>query len=608
MKIYLIVAVLTIIMSNSVYGQNLVVKKTYHDVYNTKLKAEWQQTANGYMNGYYKEYYPSGKLYIDRTVKTFDVYPYLSINLKWKVYTEAGDLKWSIVQNEKREFQGEQISYMFSGPNLVKRSRAVFESGKLITFELYRKNGIKSLDLNTKSFYKTYNENGELLDNVKIGPKGEFSGTLYQDNNEIVVEVLNGKIQKVYEKNPDPKNGNWNVFRLGNDTLISTAKEADTYFKKYYIDTVKVGLIDKPNINIDLTQYQNNEFGLDFIDPAFLCCALSHKYYYDIKFYDRSFQTFIKEEIRDINTDRLISLSIPGKDIYYHENGKIKKVVTDKDNWEEFDENGKIKKVVMGKNNWQEFDENGNVINSYEIEKKRKYDNNYKFILWQKSEYLRNAYGRNKYFINLQEYKKNKSEFIYNDKSNFKVKNSAIQLLEEEAGELKKLLNSRDAFLNKVLLDGQDNMDYLFFINEIDGNKSHSVTINEDFKYIYAAYVICVNKLNDSLTTTLFSSAEPNQILSPKFKEVNEIDLIKDSEIIDELLRGENLHKTFDFEYTPDSWRKYNESYFIWLKSYRNLIEEFDKAIKINGSKANKKLKDKTNYNEIISIIKSISN
>ena len=66
---------------------------------------------------------------------------------------------------------------------------------------------------------------------------------IYQDNNEIIIEVLEGKIQKVYEKEPKPKNGNWSVYRIGRDTLVSSAKINDkSYFKKYYIDTVIIKL------------------------------------------------------------------------------------------------------------------------------------------------------------------------------------------------------------------------------------------------------------------------------------------------------------------------------------------------------------------------------
>jgi hypothetical protein len=57
-------------------AQNVVIKKTYFDYKKTKLKSEWQQSGNGYINGYYKEYHTNGKLYIDRFVISDDVYPY----------------------------------------------------------------------------------------------------------------------------------------------------------------------------------------------------------------------------------------------------------------------------------------------------------------------------------------------------------------------------------------------------------------------------------------------------------------------------------------------------------------------------------------------------
>jgi hypothetical protein len=65
-KITLLSLLALVGISSLAFSQNVIVKKTYYDIYQTKLKAEWQQTANGYLNGYYKEYYLSGRLYIDR--------------------------------------------------------------------------------------------------------------------------------------------------------------------------------------------------------------------------------------------------------------------------------------------------------------------------------------------------------------------------------------------------------------------------------------------------------------------------------------------------------------------------------------------------------------
>ena len=584
--------------STVLYAQNVVVKRKYYDLRQTKLKAEWQQTANGYTNGFYREYFPNGQLYIDRVVKTLDVYPYWGIDLKWKEYTESGDLKWSIAQNEKREFQGEQISYMFSGPKLVKRCRAVFQSGKLNSFELYRKNGTKSLDLNTKSYYKTYDENGNLWDDVKINSKGEFTGRLYQDGYEIVVEALDGKIQKVYERTPDPKNGDWHVYRIGNDTLVSTAKNGNTYFKKFYIDTVRVGLIDKPNINIEITQYQNNEFGLDFVNPAFLCCALSQKYSYDIKFYNRSLQTFVREEVRDIVTDRLIAIYLPEKDIYYHENGQIKKILLAKDDWEEFDENGKL-------------------INSYEISCLANYEKNYNIVHAQKLKYLRNSYGWNKLVIDLVEYRKNKHNFIvyndgnysYNPNVPFKIQDKnrgqEIFMNQKEADALKNLLQNREYFISSVSTDGNDYAQGLFDNVKQEGNHIYNVGIKNEYKNIYTAYSICVNHILDSLTNLIIDT-EPQIVLSPKWKSPKDIDIKTDLEIVQELSKENFSDKMFDFNYIPSEWVEYNSKYLNLINSYDSIVGLFNSCIQKNPKKANKKLKDKTDLNEILLILKSI--
>lgn len=101
MKKIITCSIFAFLANTLVFGQNTIVKKTYYDGYHTKLKAEWQQTANGYTNGFYKEYYPSGKIYIDRIVKTEDVYPYWSYDIKCKIYDEAGGLLWSTQRDRK---------------------------------------------------------------------------------------------------------------------------------------------------------------------------------------------------------------------------------------------------------------------------------------------------------------------------------------------------------------------------------------------------------------------------------------------------------------------------------------------------------------------------
>ncbi len=335
-----------------IHGQNTVIKKTYYDINHTKLKAEWQQTANGYTNGFYKEYYPSGKIYIDRIVKTENVYPYWGYDVKCKIYDEAGGTLWSTQSIARNVYDGEQLSYHKVGSKLQLRSKAIFNKGKLISFKLFNHNGINTLDLNCASHFKLYNSKGEIVADAKISSNGNFTGVFFQNDNNTVVEVVDGKINHVYEKVPDPKNGDWQVKRLTNDTLLSSRNLGSTYLKKYYFDTVKVKLINNPTINSDFTQLENLEFGLDFVDSKFLCCMLSQRYNYDLLFYNRDLQTFIREEIRDVKTDRLISMSTKEKDVFFHENGKVKR-------------------IFFSEDNWQDFDEQGGLINSSELEKEK---------------------------------------------------------------------------------------------------------------------------------------------------------------------------------------------------------------------------------------------
>jgi hypothetical protein len=576
-KITLLSLLALVGISSLAFSQNVIVKKTYYDIYQTKLKAEWQQTANGYLNGYYKEYYLSGRLYIDRLVKTEDVYPYWSYDIKCKIYDEAGGLLWSTQSIARDKYDGEQLSYSRVGPNLKLNTKAVFQNGKMISYYYFNQNGTKTFEIINGKTFKTFTSTGELKNTIDFSNGGLFTGNLYKgDNEEIKVELKDGKIQNIFNTNPTNSIDMWTVNRITGDTIVCVYNEKGLNYRKYYLDTVLVKLSYEAKITTKVSDIQNGEIGLDF--------GFRNNYFMvwpNKKFsFNPNNLIFAKEEKRDYGDFKL------------GENAVI--------------------------TNWEEFNENGELINSSEKYKKDLYDYNYKLLSSQKNEYLRNAYGWNKYAISLSEYRNNTTSFIYNDYSTyfynsngepfykaFKIKNSAVLLTENEADELKNLLNIRANFLSKILFDGKDNALGLLDPVALEEGKLYQVKIKDEFKNIYMAFAFCVNKLNDSLTKETFS-VEPNQILSPKWKKVDEIDMNKDSEIFERLSKEKISDKTFDFRYIPSAWIKYNDTYLIWLKAYRSLIEEFDQAFIKNSSKANRKLNGKSNINDILQILKSL--
>ncbi len=603
---------LTIVLSliyNSNFAQKLVVKKTYYDIYQTKLKAEWQESGNGQKNGYYKEYYSNGQISIDKIYVTLPDYPYWVIATKWKEFDQAGNLIWSTTQNEKWEFQGVQISYQYIGAKTSIQTKAVFELGKLISFEKYNKKGIKVVDFASDSYFKTFTDNGEIYDNLSISKDRTFSGKYYQ--NDCIVELLNGKINKVYEITPKKENGNWQVIRMKNDTVVSSMNANGKIIKKYYKDSLVFGLINNPTINIDHNQWKKNEFGLDFVDKKYLPIESTLKYSYLLNFYNRDSERFIKKEIWDSVANYLEAIITPEKDIYYYPSGKIKK-------------------ILFSDTNWEQYDENGTVVNNYQKELKSIYEKNYNYLLSAKTAMLRKYFGYDKYLIELNGYRKNSIDFLKDEHmrypgfsqeeigiESFKVAGSNILLMENqrpsstytnvsilEASATKSLLEQRKKLFDIILENGIDNQPFLFDNIDQEGGRLYEIKIKEGFKNIFKAYRLLTNELNDSITK--ITSIEPTNILSKKYKTAENLDLEKDKEIISLLTNEKFTDYGIDNGYIPAEWLAFNNNYFYLAKAHNKLIDTFLEAIKLNSNKLDKKLKDAADSSEIKLILTNL--
>jgi hypothetical protein len=592
MKKIITCSIFAFLANTLVFGQNTIVKKTYYDGYHTKLKAEWQQTANGYTNGFYKEYYPSGKIYIDRIVKTEDVYPYWSYDIKCKIYDEAGGLLWSTQSTARNVYEGEQQSYSRVGPNLKLNTKAIFKSGKMISYQYFNENGTKTYEIINGKSFKTYTSSGELVNNIDFSNAGLFTGNLYKgENEEIKIELKDGKIQKIYNTDPSGLEDNWSIDRAFGDTIVCSYDKNGFKHKDFYLDTVLVKLSYEPKITTAISDIQNGELGLDF--------GFRNNYFivWPNKSYNPNNLIFLKGEKRDSLGQKLISVKYQDRSIELYPSGKTKK-------------------ISYSDKNWQEFDENGNVINSYEKNKLTCYEYNYNKFHEQKLEHLRNLYGWNKLAIDLNEYRKNKSYFISSTVNSvfylsdgqisyerpFNVKNSKILLKENEADALKSLLQNRDRFISYISVDGNDHALSLFDEVKQEGNKLYPIIIKVEYKNIYSAYTLCMNHLLDSLTKIIIEK-EPENVLSPNWKNPKNIDIIKDLEIIETLSKENFSDKTFNFNYPPNEWINYSSNYLILLKQYNDMVELFNSVVQKNPQKAEKKLKDKTNLNEILTIL-----
>jgi hypothetical protein len=589
----------------SIHAQNTIVKKTYYDIYKTKLKAEWQQTANGYTNGYYKEYYPSGKIYIDRIVKTEDVYPYWSYDVKCKIYDEAGGLLWSTQSIARDVYDGEQLSYNRVGPNIKLNTKALFKSGKMISFQYFHENGTKIFEIINGKTFKTFTSTGELVNNIDFSNGGLFTGNLYKGaKDEIKIELKDGKIQKIYNKAPSSSLDKWNVNRISGDTIVCTYDEKGFNYKKYYLDTVLVKLSYEPTITTKVSDIQNGELGLDFGFRNNYFVVWPNKEFS----FDPKNLIFLKEEKRDSLGQNLLSLKFPDKLVDLYPSGKTKKI-----SYGDF----KLGSDAVI-NNWEEYDENGEIKNNLEKNRLTWYEYNYNIVSTQKLEFLRNRYGWNKLVIDLNEYRKNKSYFISSDinsvfySSNgeisperpYKLTGSKILLNENEAEALRILLENRARFIYSISADGKDNALSLFDEVKNEGSKLYSINVKDEYKNIYLAYSLCINHMLDSLTKVIYEN-EPSVVLSPQWKNPKAIDLKNDSEILQKLSKENFSDKTFDFRFTPNEWVNYNSNYLVLLKNYNDMVEIFNMVVEKNPQKAEKKLKDKTNLNEILSILNS---
>jgi hypothetical protein len=579
---------------NLTFSQGSVTKRTYYDYNKTKLRSEWQEAANGYINGFYKEYHANGKIYVDRIVKTDNYYPYWSTDLTFKEYDNSGNLVWSVKRNEKKQFEGEQVSFQFINGVKKIKSKAIFNSGNLQSFELYNSQGGKFIELIVGSSYKRYSNSGEIRDNISISKSGAFSGTLRQGkNDEIQIEVLNGKIQKVFEKNPTDNKKDWIVVRKDNDTLISSFNEEGFRYSKYYLDTTYVGLIKHPTINVDDSQWRENEIGLDFINQKYLCCMPSQKYFYNVTFYNGEYLKYIKMEKREITSEKLISISTPEKEIEYYSNGTLKK-------------------VFYSNRNWEEYDENGKVIDNYEISLLREYKNNYNRVYNNKLEMLRGSLGLSKYFFDLNTYRKNKNGFIFTNhsfyhpssmyKPAYKVQGSNNLLLEEEAIALKGLLDIRSKILDLILVNSIDNAENLLIISS-EKNEFYQVEVKPMYKNIYNAYLICTNHLSQNYYFKKFDF-EPKKVLSEEYIVPEKINHEKDKEIINLLTDKWLRIESFDFDYIPSEWIEFNKSFTIWANEYTAILGKLYSGMSQNSSKLEKRLQNIDSFEQINKVLK----
>lgn len=607
MNLNIRVFILFLLLSLFSSAQNVVIKKTYFDYKKTKLKSEWQQSGNGYINGYYKEYHSNGKLYIDRFVITEDAYPYRSTDLKYIEYDEAGNVMWSVRRNDNKQFEGDQVSYKYSGTSLKLKSKASFNQGKLLSYNLNWNSGLPCIEYIVGKSFKRYSSEGELLDNVTISTDGKPSGKFYQGNNDdLIVEVQNGKIQTVKPLNNDLDNAG-HLFRLSNDTLVSSFVSDNFRHKKYYIDTLNIKFSNNPFVDADFTQWQKGFIGLLFMDPRFLNCGLGNKYCLDMFFYNRDLLTYVKEEKRDLKTDQLMSLYTSEKDIHYYPSGKIKQ-------------------VVYSDENWEEFNENGDLINNYEMNLKSLYSKNYNLMVQHKLNFLRNTFGLGKFLISPRNFRKYADKYItennikiykgINDNSGkiFTVNECSAILIEDayaklsEASATINLLKKRSKISSVLFVDGMDNFAAIIEIIESEGVGQDQLKVNEGYKNIFQAYRLMVNKLNDSIRK--FISTEPQNILSQRFVSVEMLDLNKDKEIIS-YLTNEKFPQYGDLEsddsYIPDEWKDYNRHFLNFVIAQTKITDQFLTAIAKNKSKLEKKLLNATSENQIIEVLKKFS-
>ena len=592
-----------VLINSFVFCQNqkTIIKKTYYDVFNTNLMEEMQVTGNGYINGYYKKYHKNGKLAIDKIIKTEDIDPYLGTSLKWKEYDVAGNLVWSVNRNQNKEYDGEQICYAYAGTSIKPKTKALFKSGKLVSFERYN-NGIKNMELIVGSSYKTFYDTGEIMDNVTISSTGKFSGILYQGfKKELVIEVKDGKIQKVKPIGKwigNYKEG-WEVYRKDPDTLVSAFVQEGVRSSSFYLDDKVIELNSNPTINTEFSDWERGEFHLDFIPSEFMSAGYNEKIAYHIFYYNKDLLKYIKTEDKSVTSGKLLSIFTPEKETTYFPNGKIKLIKYSKTQWEEYDENGKI-------------------INNYELNLKGIYKKSYDIIKEKKLEFLRCRYGWNKYMISLRN---NENEWFknygYTSLYIYSFNETKAFFKSNEVQETKNLLEKRSKLLNILLI--KDNAFGLF--DGIHNKTDYEIKVNEGYVNTFNSYQIVLNNLLLGSLNKIFDE-EPTEVFSNKIISSDKLDIVKDSDLIDEITNPNSLllrenyfeigNEYFpldkDFRFISNEWLKYDENYISIVKQYIDIIDVFMKALQNKGERLDKKLKDKNSYDEIMKILNESSN
>lgn len=203
-KITLIGVIFTFIL-NIGFAQTIktVPKKSYYDYFNTKIKMQWNETADGKWHGSSVSYYESGKVLRKSTY-------YLDNLIQESEFYETGQPSFVFNKNKDGKYIGEQKGYKLANGVSILTDYANFNNGELMTYYCYNTPTTYWFSYNNK-IYKEYDKNGKVtfsVNNNKINgtaylfKKYDSDGLFYADEDcKDYIKVENNLITEIKRKN-----------------------------------------------------------------------------------------------------------------------------------------------------------------------------------------------------------------------------------------------------------------------------------------------------------------------------------------------------------------------------------------------------------------------
>jgi len=211
----LMTLMLSLCLGSMLLAQNLVEKKDYYDLFETKIKTVWHEKGDGSKHGIENGFYENGEL----------KYTHNWENGVWtslKYYFQDGQTRIEAKRLSSGKFDGQQLFYLFENGQRYLKVKAIVATDVVKEYYFYEKPNILgwSLIFNDNTYiYKKYNSTGSEIANISIA-SGLVTGVIeqidyenskfilkdnnivsFKDNERVTKEVSSGLILSEWNQN-----------------------------------------------------------------------------------------------------------------------------------------------------------------------------------------------------------------------------------------------------------------------------------------------------------------------------------------------------------------------------------------------------------------------